>query len=369
MKENGKTIAINSQKKNISVIDVFCGIGGLTRGMQDVGLRVVAGIDYDKTCDFAFEYNNNAKFLHRDVTTIEAKEIAELYPKNSLKILVGCAPCQPFSQIPGEREDKEGKWRLLYSFADLIEKVAPSIVSMENVPQLMSHKNGIVFTDFIKRLESLGYTVSTYKVNAANYGVPQRRYRLILFASKFGKIDLIPKTFEDTEVLTVEDAISHLPPIEDGEIHPDDNLHRARKLSPSNKQRIIATSEGGNWKEWAPHLLQGLTCRETNMGKTFTSAYGRMAWNKPAPTLTTHCTGLSNGSYGHPVQNRAISLREAALLQSFPENYKFNNEEKPLSVSVLARHIGNAVPPKLGESIGKSILNHLNQHNFDGRQA
>jgi len=369
MKQKVEIIAKKSRKKNIAVVDVFCGIGGLTRGMQDVGLNVIAGIDYDKTCDFAFEQNNKSKFLHRDVTTIKAKEVIKLYPKNSLRILVGCAPCQPFSQVPGEREDKEGKWRLLYSFADLIEKVNPSIVSMENVPQLMSHKNGVVIKDFIQKLETLGYAVSTYKVNAANYGVPQRRYRLILFASKFGKVDLIPKLFEDANVPTVADAISHLPPVEDGEIHPNDRLHRARKLSPANKQRIMATSEGGNWTEWPAHLLEGLTCRDTNMGKTFTSAYGRMSWNKPAPTLTTHCTGLSNGSYGHPMQNRAISLREAALLQSFPENYKFNNEEQELSVSILARHIGNAVPPKLGESIGKSILNHLTQYNFDGRKA
>jgi len=369
MKQKSKIIAKKISHRKIAVIDVFCGIGGLTRGMQEAGLRVVAGIDFDKTCDFAFEHNNNSKFLHRDVTTIDAKEVAKLYPKNSLKILVGCAPCQPFSQVPGEREDKDGKWRLLYSFAELIEKVNPSIISMENVPQLMSHKNGVVIKDFINKLESLGYAVTTYKVNAANYGVPQRRYRLILFASKFGKIDLIPKMFEDAEVLTVADAIRHLPPVEDGEIHPKDRLHRARKLSPVNKERIMATAEGGNWTQWPPRLLKGLACRESNMGKTFTSAYGRMAWNKPAPTLTTHCTGLSNGSYGHPAQNRAITLREAALLQSFPENYKFINDGQELNVSILARHIGNAVPPKLGESIGKSIINHLHQHNFDGRKT
>lgn len=369
MKKKDKIIAGESLKRGLAVIDVFCGIGGLTRGMQQVGLKVVAGIDFDKTCDFAFEHNNNSKFLHRDVTTIDAEEVAKLYPKNSLKILVGCAPCQPFSQVPGEREDKDGKWRLLYSFAELIEKVDPSIISMENVPQLMSHKNGIVIKDFIIKLESLGYEVTTYKVNAANYGVPQRRYRLILFASKFGKIELLPKIYQDADVPTVADAISHLPAIEDGEIHKDDVLHRARKLSLINKQRIIATSEGGNWTQWPTKLLEGLSCRDSIMGKTFTSAYGRMAWNKPAPTLTTHCTGLSNGSYGHPVQHRAISLREAALLQSFPENYKFTNEEQVFSVSVLARHIGNAVPPKLGEIIGKSILNHLKHHKINGRKA
>ncbi|QEM12214.1 DNA cytosine methyltransferase [Mucilaginibacter rubeus] len=369
MKQKDKIIARKPRKRDVAVIDVFCGVGGLTRGMQDVGLNVVAGIDYDQTCDYAFEYNNNSKFLHRDVTTINAKEVSKLYPKHSLKILVGCAPCQPFSQVPGEREDKEGKWRLLYSFAEMIEKVKPSIISMENVPQLMSHKDGVVIKDFVNKLESLGYKVTTYKVNAAHYGVPQRRYRLILFASKFGKIELVPKMFEKEQFPTVADAIKHLPPVEDGEIHPQDTLHRARKLSPKNKARIMATSEGGNWTEWPEHLLEGLTCRESSIGKTFTSAYGRMAWDKPSPTLTTHCVGLSNGCYGHPVQNRAITLREAALLQSFPANYKFVKEDEDLNISVLARQIGNAVPPKLGESIGLSILNHLEQHNIDGRKA
>lgn len=346
-------------RSRIAVVDVFCGIGGLTRGMQDAGLRVVAGIDFDNSCNYAFEQNNNSEFLHRDITSINSQEVIKRYPKNSIKILVGCAPCQPFSCVPGEREDKDGKWRLLYSFGELIEKVNPSVISMENVPQLKNYKNGIVLKDFINRLESLGYTITTYKVNAANYGVPQRRYRLILFASKFGKIDLIPKLFEDGEVLTVGDAIKHLPPIEDGETHPDDILHRSRKLSPINKQRVRATSEGGNWTEWSSDLLEGLTCRNTPKGKKFTSAYGRMTWNKPAPTLTTHCIGLSNGTYGHPVQNRAITLREAALLQSFPANYQFIAHDDQLNMSTLARHIGNAVPPKLGESIGKSILNHL----------
>jgi len=369
MKQKNEIIAKKSRKKNIAVVDVFCGVGGLTRGMQDVGLPVVAGIDFDKTCDFAFEHNNNSKFLHRDVTTIKAREVSKLYPKNSLKILVGCAPCQPFSQVPGEREDKEGKWRLLYSFANLIEKVKPSIISMENVPQLMSHKKGIVIKDFIDRLNTLGYTVSTYKVNAANYGVPQRRYRLILFASKFGKIELIPKLFEDSQTPTVADAIRHLPAVADGEIHPDDMLHRSRKLSAMNKERIMSTSEGGNWTEWPSHLLNGLNCRESESGKTFTSAYGRMSWTKPAPTLTTHCVGLSNGSYGHPVQDRAITLREAALLQSFPSSYKFIKEDGELTVSVIARQIGNAVPPKLGECIGKSILNHLEKVRINGRKA
>lgn len=357
-------------KKNQPVaVDVFCGVGGLTCGLQAVGLPVVAGIDFDESCQYAFEHNNKSKFLHRDVTNIKAQEVADLYPADSLRILVGCAPCQPFSQVPGEREDKEGKWRLLYSFADLIEKVDPTIVSMENVPQLGGHKKGVILKDFIKKLEALGYEVTKYRVNAAHYGVPQRRFRLILFASKFGKVELFSPTHTDKTALTVASAIKGLPAIEAGAIHAADPLHRARKLDPINALRIRATPEGGDWTAWPTELLEGLNCRKTKEGKRFTSAYGRMSWQEPAPTLTTHCTGLSNGRYGHPQQDRAISLREAALLQSFPGTYSFIKKDEPLVVGTLARHIGNAVPPKLGEAIALSILQHLSKTSVNGRQT
>ena len=350
-------------------VDVFCGVGGLTYGLQAAGLTVAAGIDFDKSCKFAFKKNNKAKFLHKDVTTITAEEVARLYPADALRVLVGCAPCQPFSQVPGEREDKDEKWRLLYSFANLIEKVQPDVVSMENVTQLVGHKKGVVLKDFITKLESLGYEVTKQKVNAANYGVPQRRYRLILFASKFGKIKLIPQTHKDGEVLTVASAIQKLPALKAGEVDATDPLHRARKLSPLNLRRVKATAEGGDWTDWPSDLLEDLKCRSTDKGKEFKSAYGRMAWQEPAPTLTTHCTGLSNGRYGHPEQDRAISLREAALLQSFPGTYTFVKKNDEVKVGELARHIGNAVPPKLGEAIAHSILQHLINIRSYGRQA
>lgn len=342
-------------------IDVFCGVGGLTYGFQSAGLQVIAGLDFDKSCKYAFEHNNKTKFLHKDVTNLNYKEIKNLYPKDSIKILVGCAPCQPFSKVPGEREDKDDKWRLLYSFSQLIEQVNPAIISMENVPQLSSHKKGKILNDFITKLEQIGYFVSKYKVNAANYGVPQRRNRLILFASKFGKIEFKDETHNKTNFLTVAAAIKELPALRSGETSKKDALHRARELSPINLRRIQATPEGGSWTDWPEELLVGLNCRKTKNGKTFKSAYGRMSWNLPSPTLTTHCIGLSNGCYGHPEQDRAISLREAALLQTFPAKYSFLKKGEQMNVGVVSRHIGNAVPPKLGEAIAESILNHLHE--------
>ncbi len=352
--------------KDFSVVDLFCGVGGLTHGFVKEKFKVEAGIDFDKSCDYAFEANNNnAKFIHKDITQFSSKELNNLYGKGKRKILVGCAPCQPFSKYNRKSSNnvkpdpKDIKWKLLYSFANLIEEVQPEIVSMENVPFLVQFNNGKVFKDFVSRLEKNGYIVSWNIVNAQDYGVPQRRKRLILFGSKHGKIELIDKTIKDGKYITVRDAIGHLPEIEDGEAHPKDSLHRARKLTELNKRRIQATKEGGFWRDWDESLW--LECHKKESGKSFGSVYGRMKWNDVAPTMTTYCVGLGNGRFGHPEQDRAISLREAALIQSFPENYKFIDPDKPLSTPAIARQIGNAVPVGLGIVIAKSIKNHIKQ--------
>lgn len=353
--------------KNFSVIDLFCGVGGLSHGFVKEKFFVEAGIDFDKSCDYAFEQNNKAKFLHKDITALTSQELKQIYKAKTYKILVGCAPCQPFSiynstkKVLDKKEDEESnkdeKWRLLYSFADLIEGVEPEIISMENVPLLMKFNGGKVFNDFVTRLESKGYHVSYSIVNAQDYGVPQRRKRLILFGSKFGKIDLIEKTVKNNQYRTVREAIGNLPPVEDGVSHPTDPLHRARKLTDINKRRIQATKEGGFWRDWSDELK--LACHKTENGKLFGSVYGRMKWDDVSPTMTTHCTGLNNGRFGHPEQDRAISLREAALLQSFPINYEFINPTKEMNAGVLARQIGNAVPVDLGVAIAKSIKKHI----------
>ncbi len=346
-----------------TVVDLFCGVGGLTHGFVKQKFNVAAGYDFDETCKYAFEVNNNSKFVHADITTVKPKEIKDLYPKGHLKILVGCAPCQPFSIYNSKNsEDKEkrkadDKWRLLYSFANLIEKTNPDIISMENVPLLMKFNNGKVYKDFVKVLEKKGYTITSSIVNAQDYGVPQRRKRLILFGSKHGKIKLIPKTIKNKRYKTVRDAIGHLPPVEDGVSHPSDILHRARKLTDLNKKRIQATKEGGFWRDWDKELW--LDCHKTKKGRLFGSVYGRMKWDDVSPTMTTHCIGLNNGRFGHPEQDRAITLREAALIQSFPKKYKFIKPKSIFSSPTIARQIGNAVPVGLGVIIAKSIKKHL----------
>lgn len=346
-----------------SVIDLFCGIGGLSHGFVKENFKVEAGIDFDISCKYAFEKNNYANFLYKDITSLTPEELLSYYSKDKRKILVGCAPCQPFSLYKNKFRNKkkklDDKWRLLYSFAELIEGVNPEIVSMENVPLLVKFNHGKVFNDFVKRLENNGYTVSWNIVNAKDYNVPQRRKRLILFGSKHGKIELIKSTVKNSKYRTVRDVIGKLPFVEDGISHPDDIIHKARKLSEINKKRIIATREGGSWSEWDKSLW--LKCHKKKTGKAFRSVYGRMKWDEVSPTITTYCTGLSNGRFGHPEQNRAITLREAALIQDFPNNYHFFDPQVGFSAQKLARHIGNAVPVGLGVAIAKSIKKHINE--------
>lgn len=322
-------------------------------------------VDTDSTCRHAFEANSESKFISKDVNDISKEEINSFFSENSLKILVGCAPCQPFPSYSFKHKEKdEKKLNLLYAFSRIVKDTEPTIIAMENVPQLINPRNLRIFNDFLKSLYEMNYNVNYEIVHCPDYGVPQTRKRLVLLASKLGKITLIPKTHKPGEYETVRKTIEQLPPIKAGEQHPDDPLHRARALSAINIQRIRHTTEGGSWKDdWPDELL--LECYKKKSGKTYSSVYGRMKWDAPSPTMTTHCTGLGNGRFGHPSQDRAISLREAALLQTFPIDYEFFETEKDYNPSIVCRQIGNAVPPKLGEVIGKSIKKHLNGHGYD----
>lgn len=339
-----------------SVVDFFCGIGGLTHGFVKEKFKVIAGIDADETCKYAYEKNNGATFIEKDIERVTADEIIDLYPDGATKILVGCAPCQPFSRYT-VREDEDEKWKLLRSFATLIKGVQPEVVSMENVPELADHP---VYEEFKVALESENYHVTAYIVYCPDYGIPQTRERLVLFASKYDKIHIVKPTHTPERYRTVRDAIGHLERIEAGQTSVKDPLHRARKLSELNLKRIRSTPPGGGWKDWDESLR--LACHKAETGKTYGSVYGRMKWDEPAPTMTTHCGGLGNGRFGHPDQHRAISLREAALFQTFPKKYKLIQPRVRVANKTLSRHIGNAVPVRLGVVIARSIKRHLEIH-------
>lgn len=345
--------------RDFSVVDIFCGIGGLSHGFLLEDFQVKTGIDLDNSCRFAYENNNNGNFVNKDVALITSKEIINYFSKDKKRILVGCAPCQPFSSYTFKDKEKSNfKWTLLYEFSRLIDESNPDVISMENVPQLLNFKKAPVFLDFVNSLKGKGYFVSYEIVHCPDYGIPQNRNRLVLLASKLGEIKLIPKTHSADSYITVKDTIGELPELTDGEMDEVDNLHFARKLSSLNKQRIKKTPYGGGWEDWPEELM--LECHKKKSGKSYVSVYGRMKWEEPSPTITTHCIGYGNGRFGHPVQDRGISLREAALLQTFPNNYKFFEKGKVFSTSAIARHLGNAVPVLLGQVIAKSIKQHIN---------
>jgi DNA (cytosine-5)-methyltransferase 1 len=349
-----------------TVVDVFAGVGGLTYGFNLEGFNVVAGIDADRACKYPYEQNNpSSTFILEKIEDVKADDVLALYPAGHIKVLVGCAPCQPFSSYT-RKEGEHESWQLLYDFSELIDDVQPDIVSMENVPRLKTYDDGKVFNDFIKALEKSGYDKPNitwvHRVYAPDYGVPQHRYRLILLASKLGKIKLLRPSHSPDNYRTVRNTIEQLPKIKAGETHPEDSLHRASMLSSMNLQRIQASMPGGTWEDWDSHLVAA--CHKKNSGKTYKNVYGRMSWDEPSPTITTQCYGFGNGRFGHPEQDRAISTREAALLQTFPDDYQFfmPNEETPFFVGTVSRMIGNAVPVDLARVIAKSIRLHIRKH-------
>lgn len=348
------------KKYTYEVVDLFCGIGGLSYGLKSRGMKILAGYDVDRTCQYAYETNTGGIFNYRDVKTIKGEEISRLYSKkgNIIRVLAGCAPCQPFSSYAFKNKDKDAnKYNLLYEFGRLVKEVHPDIITMENVPAIASFTLKSVLADFVQTLREEGYNVKYQVVYCPEYGIPQTRKRLVLLASRLGDIDLIPPTHNKDNYITVRDVIGNLPHIEAGKGSPTDALHRCRSLSPINLKRLEATPYGGSWRDWPEELM--LECHKKETGKSFGSVYGRMVWDEPAPTMTTLCTGIGNGRFGHPEQNRAISAREAALFQTFPTTYKFFPNEQEVSLTKASRYIGNAVPPRLGEVIADSIISHV----------
>lgn len=340
------------------VIDIFCGIGGLSYGFKCEGFDVLAGIDSDVSCKYAYETNVGAAFIATDVTELRGKQVRDLFGSrgNTYRVLVGCAPCTPFSIYTGRyrrAKQRDHRWQLLEDFGRLIRASKPDVVSMENVPRLTRHP---VFHRFVNLLRRTGYFVTYQTIRAHHYGVPQRRTRLVLIASKWGEVDLPPPTHRHRPV-TVRDAIGSLPKIKAGQPSCGDRLHVTRGLSERNLARLRSTPEGGGWKNWSDDLR--LRCHRKRQGKTFRSVYGRMQWDAPAPVITTQCLGIGNGRFGHPKQDRAISIREAAILQSFPRRFRFLPKDSPVSGKVLARQIGNAVPVKLSRAIARAIRRHL----------
>ena len=340
-------------KQNIEAIDLFCGIGSLSYGLKQAGITVKAGLDLDASCRYAYEKNVRADFIEADIGNYDLLQLKKYYSKKSIKVLVGCAPCQPFSTHLHKNQNKksDGRWNLIKHFTKAVKVLEPDIISMENVRGL---KNTDVFKDFIKELELLNYHIKYEIVFCPDYGIPQNRYRLVLLAGLNKQIPIPSKTHTRSQYKTVFDAIGKLAPLKSNEICKSDPIHRTRKMMPINLERIRQSKPAGTWHDWEKRLLPN--CYKKDSGKTYTSVYGRMSWDKPAPTITTQFFCYGSGRFGHPDQDRALSVREGAILQTFPKDYDFGEIK---SMQALGRHIGNAVPSRLGQVIGETIVKFL----------
>jgi DNA (cytosine-5)-methyltransferase 1 len=349
----------------IHVHDFFCGCGGTSAGFRAAGLEIRLGIDIDPDAQRTFEANfPEAIFLRRNVYDLAVEAIDHYIDPlpHVVNLFCCCAPCQPFSRQNKTPENRREEAGLLYQFANFVEYYRPELIFLENVPGIQTvEDNAGPFGDFVLFLQCLRYSFAYDIVESKNYGVPQQRRRLILVASRLGPIALPeathgPGTAHPT-YSTVRDWIMRFPAIAAGETHAVISNHRAARLSPLNLERVMATPIGGGRFDWPEELR--LTCHLGDYNG-HTDVYGRMHWDRPASGLTTRCISLSNGRFGHPEQHRAISVREAASIQTFPDDFEFYG-----SLNSMARQIGNAVPVTLAQVFGEMFRENFDPHYID----
>ncbi|MCZ6775077.1 MAG: DNA cytosine methyltransferase [Ignavibacteria bacterium] len=337
----------------IKAIDFFCGAGGLTRGLLNAGIAVLAGVDNDERLRETYAYNNEpSRFIGSDINVIQIHELREelgIQPGDSI-LYAACTPCQPFSTL-NKLQGKDKRKILLLVFAQIVEKCPPDFILVENVPGLNNAYGKEIYKGFLKVLRRCGFSEAADLLDAKHFGVPQTRKRFILVASRHGSISLpIPET-NANRIATVRQCIEKYPVIADGEVPKGYPNHAARKLQPNHKRIVAAIPKNGGSRRDVADTSILLKChqRKPNVHK---DVFGRMAWDEPSPTLTCRCTDVYCGRFIHPMQDRGISLREAAALQTFGDDYEFFGP----SFLFLSSQIGNAVPVKLAEQLGKSIM-------------
>lgn len=337
---------------NIRAIDLFCGTGGLSLGLQQAGIEVVAGIDLERRCKYPYEHNLNAQFIEASVVDVTAEMLDQLWGEGTQRLLAGCAPCQPFSsQRRGKDPSQDKNWRLLDEFGRLVRETRPDYVTMENVPLLA---RDAMFNRFVQTLETEGYSVDYGVLYGPDFGLPQKRRRLVLVGALAAEPKLPIPTHAPDEYVTVDSAIGALPRLASGEHDPRDPLHYARRLSPMNLKRAQHSRQGGTWQDWPMELR--LPCQIRDVNASFGSFYGRMRADEPAPTITTQPYNTGAGRFTHPTQDRGLTLREAAILQGFPKDFIFTGPDEKITLENVGRLIGNAVPPIFGKAVGKAII-------------
>lgn len=348
----------SEEKNELKAVDFFCGAGGMTYGMSLAGIKVLAGIDNDPNCKETYETNNfGSKYIERDIHKYSVKELAKeigIVKNDDSLIFIGCSPCQYWTRINTEKDKSLETKDLLREFQRFVKWFKPGYVVVENVPRFLKYKDENVLGDFIVFLEKESYKCDPAIVNANLYGIPQNRKRFLLIATRVSDHIQIPKGEPDDKLIVKNFIGTHkgFPAIEAGHRDETDFIHTSANLSENNKKRIRKTKKDGGdrygWKDDPELQIDAYKGKDDY----FRDVYGRMSWDKPAPTITTKFHSLSNGRFGHPEEDRAISLREGATLQTFPLNYVF----KGPSIASISRQIGNAVPPELARRIGAYII-------------
>ena len=353
---------------SIRVYDFFSGCGGTSLGFHQSGIEHALAVDSCPDAIGTFEMNfANASAINEPIETLDVERIKTYFcSEPEIRLFCGCAPCQPFTKQKTNASwevSQDGRHNLLTHFSTIVHRCLPHLVFVENVPgfQNVFVEERNPFSLFVGQLERDGYISDYGVIYAQDYGVPQVRRRLVLVASRIGKISLPEPTHGPNRpkaYKTVRDAIEDLPPVEQGREHPDNRKfpnHRAAGLSPLNLERIKKTGSKGR-RDWPESLLPKCYTRKPN-GDRYTGhsdCYTRLSWDEPAPGLTTRCISYSNGRFGHPRQHRAITVREAARLQGFPDSFEFTG-----SMASMARQIGNAVPVRVAKTFGLHFKNHV----------
>jgi DNA (cytosine-5)-methyltransferase 1 len=340
-----------------TVVDLFCGCGGGSMGFHQAGFRTVGAVEIDQDAAAAFTLNTGLTPIVKDIRDVSGDDL--LAPagirRGELTLLFGCPPCQSFTVLRrGAKPTKRDRHRngLIYEYLRLVEELYPRHIAFENVPGLVEGRWHTYFKNFRAILGDLGYELDWRLADAAEYGVPQRRRRVLVIGSRVTKASLPPATHaehgddEHDAFATVRDAIADLRPLASGEQDPDDEFHRARRHSDLALRRLAHIPEGGGRADLPEELV--LQCHKNHNGHY--DIYGRMWWDRIAPTLTSGCTNVTRGRFAHPQQDRAITLREAMLLQTFPPHAQLVG-----GVETMALQVGNAVPSLLARRIAETI--------------
>ena len=336
----------------INVVDFFCGCGGTSAGLQKAGMNILAGIDFDKNAIATYTKNfPNAHVFNMNIKELTTASIETILAPHKDEVLVfaACAPCQPFSKQNRYKNSSDDRICLLDEFHRFVKVFQPDYILLENVPGMQKIAEG-PFTRFIKVLNENGYKYDSAVKNVMDYGIPQSRKRLVLIASKHGNIRLPEEKYGNGKLPynTIRKYIDRYPPLKAGEKNENIPNHQCARLSPMLLQRISVLKEGQDRRCWDDSLK--LKCHKEHKGHT--DVYGRLSWDKPSVTLTTKCISLSNGRFGHPEQNRALSVREAAAIQTFDDSFIFCG-----NLGATAKQVGNAVPVDFAKVLGEQIIN------------